>query len=322
MTHRFPRPGRRAALAGLALVTLGLAPASTSAAPAATPSPTTVSAAATPAPLPPIARDKPAAIVAGVAISGAAYADAVQQLRTQIAAAQSQQSGPPPTERQVRAGALNNLIDEAVIKLYAAKVHLAVTAAEVTKQYTTIQAQQHGPVAFKAQLQKYGFTEASFKKYLTTRLLFSKVARQVAPLPTTVEEVQARHILVKDKALADKLYAQLQRDPKRFTALAKQYSIDKGSGANGGELGFFPHGATAPSFEQAAFALKPGQISKPVQSQFGYHIIMLEARKQVPLAQAGPQIQRASAQQQQLAFTTWLAAQRTLDKVRILAVGV
>ncbi|HXS97106.1 MAG TPA: peptidylprolyl isomerase [Candidatus Limnocylindrales bacterium] len=109
------------------------------------------------------------------------------------------------------------------------------------------------------------------------------------------EQVHARHILIRfqgsqvpvkpgEKDLTDaEALAKAQDIEKQlkgggdFAAIATKESDDTGSAANGGDVGFFHHGQMVPSFEQAAFALKPGQISEPVKSQFGYHIIKLEA---------------------------------------------
>ena len=90
------------------------------------------------------------------------------------------------------------------------------------------------------------------------------------------ERVHARHILVSsDEALA-KVQAELKAG-KSFDVVAKEYSIDPGSAANGGDLGEFPRGMMVPEFEKAAFELKnPGEVSEPVKSQFGWHIIKLE----------------------------------------------
>ena len=100
----------------------------------------------------------------------------------------------------------------------------------------------------------------------------------------TPAETHARHILIKGKdadarAQAEKLLQEL-RNGADFEALARQYSADPGSAAKGGDLGFFPKGKMVPAFDAALDALdKPGSLSPVVESEFGLHIIRLEARK-------------------------------------------
>lgn len=92
-------------------------------------------------------------------------------------------------------------------------------------------------------------------------------------------EVRARHILVKTKEEADAIIKQLDGGAK-FEDIAKEKSSDPGSGAQGGDLGWFGAGQMVPEFEKAAFALQPGAYTKePVQSQFGWHIIKLEDKR-------------------------------------------
>jgi peptidyl-prolyl cis-trans isomerase C len=94
------------------------------------------------------------------------------------------------------------------------------------------------------------------------------------------EEIHARHILVETKEEADAIEAELKAGGD-FAAIAQEKSIDPGSGANGGDLGFFGKGMMVPEFETAAFAIaNPGDVSEPVQSQFGWHIIKLEEKRQ------------------------------------------
>lgn len=103
--------------------------------------------------------------------------------------------------------------------------------------------------------------------------------KQVAATPPATE-VRARHILVKTKEEADAILKDLDGG-KSFEDIAKEKSTDPGSGANGGDLGYFGQGQMVPEFEKAAFALEPGQYTKtPVQSQFGFHIIKLEDKRQ------------------------------------------
>jgi len=124
------------------------------------------------------------------------------------------------------------------------------------------------------------------------------------------EQVRARHILIrfqgsplplkpgqKDLTEAEAL-AKSQELLKRikggedFAAVATKESDDTGSAANGGDLNFFKRGQMVPSFEQAAFALEPGQISDPVKSQFGYHIIKVEAKESKSFDEMKPDLEK------------------------------
>lgn len=96
------------------------------------------------------------------------------------------------------------------------------------------------------------------------------------------DEVRARHILVDSEAKARDVLADLRKGAD-FATVAKAKSSD-GSARDGGDLGFFTRGDMVPEFSDAAFALKAGEVTKePVKSQFGYHIIKVEARRQQPL---------------------------------------
>ena len=145
------------------------------------------------------------------------------------------------------------------------------------------------------------------------------------------EAVRASHILIrtpdatdeaqkkKAKAEATAVLAELKKGGD-FAALAKQHSQDAGSAANGGDLGFVPRGQTVPVFEQAAFALKPGQLSGVVESPYGYHIIKVVAHRDartVPLQEVKPQVQEFLTQQQMQqkteAFVTKLKAKAKIE---------
>lgn len=103
---------------------------------------------------------------------------------------------------------------------------------------------------------------------------------QIKLIPPKVE-VSASHILVKTKAEAMDITEKLNRG-EDFAVLAKANSNDPGSKDRGGSLGYFAKGQMVPAFEKAAFALKKGEISAPVKSRFGYHIIKLEDRRTTP----------------------------------------
>ena len=95
-------------------------------------------------------------------------------------------------------------------------------------------------------------------------------------VPTT--QIKASHILVKTEDEANKVLARLQKGEK-FGDIAKAVSIDPGSAKNGGDLGYFSKGQMVPEFERAAANLNSGEISVPVKSQFGYHIIKVTDKK-------------------------------------------
>jgi len=89
----------------------------------------------------------------------------------------------------------------------------------------------------------------------------------------------AKHILVKTIEEANDLEKQLA-DGASFEDLAKEHSLDPGSGSRGGDLGCFPQGAMVPSFDKVAFSADIGAISEPVESQFGFHIIQVYKRNE------------------------------------------
>ena len=94
------------------------------------------------------------------------------------------------------------------------------------------------------------------------------------------EEIHAWHILVDAEAQAESIYQQLKKGAD-FAELAKEKSIDPSAKNNGGDLGFFGWGRMVPEFQDVAFKLKEGEISRPVKTMFGWHIIKLVERRQV-----------------------------------------
>ena len=148
----------------------------------------------------------------------------------------------------------------------------------------------------------------------------------------SVSQIKASHILVKTEAEAKKILERLKKG-EDFAELAKKYSIDTGSAKNGGDLGYFSPGQMVPEFEQAASKLKPGEISEPVKTKFGYHIIKVTDKKMGKPVEfekvKNVLLQRLSAEKQKEVFDTYVEGLKKSYKVEInkeavskLAVGV
>ena len=130
-----------------------------------------------------------------------------------------------------------------------------------------------------------------------------------------VKEVRAAHILVEDEAAAGALKAELDQGAD-FAALAAEHGTD-GTAAQGGELGWFVHEQMVPEFADAAFAMQPGEISGPVQSPFGWHLIKLEERRErsaPPLAEVRGQIVDALTQQAQTEVLTEMRGAAEIER--------
>ena len=128
-----------------------------------------------------------------------------------------------------------------------------------------------------------GLSKAQYNQLFETELLRLKLFDEItADVPTEEEQIWARHILVQDEETANSVIERLNNG-EDFATLAMELSQDTGSGAEGGDLGWFGKGRMVPEFEAAAFNLKVGEISKPIQSDFGWHIIQLLGRTTVPM---------------------------------------
>src|SRR5437763_1646677 len=130
------------------------------------------------------------------------------------------------------------------------------------------------------------------------------------PLLAQVEQIHARHILVRVKGSVapvkagekdlteDEALARVEQLRKQllsgadFAALAAKESDDAASAARGGELDVFGHGQMVPEFDRAVFALKVGEISEPVRTPFGYHLIRVDTKEARPLEELRPELER------------------------------
>jgi parvulin-like peptidyl-prolyl isomerase len=107
------------------------------------------------------------------------------------------------------------------------------------------------------------------------------------PIKAGQKDLTDAEALAKAQALRQKI-----QGGEDFAKLATQESDDAGSAAKGGDLGTFRHGQMVPSFEEAAFALKPGEVSQPVKTQFGYHVIKVESKDIKSFEDVRPELER------------------------------
>ena len=212
------------------------------------------------APISALAEDKPVATVDGRAITEADLAFADSEI--------GQDFGSLPLESKRRY--LVEFLIETNLFAAAAENEKLATGPEFDKRVAYMK-QRAARQAFFDSKVKGAVSEAAAKGFYDDQVKMMK----------TEDEVQARHILVGSEEQAKDIADKIAKGGD-FAALAKENSVDAGSKENGGMLGFFGKGQMVPQFEQAAFALEKGQVSKPVQSQFGWHIIKVEDKRQKP----------------------------------------
>ncbi len=137
-----------------------------------------------------------------------------------------------------------------------------------------------------AAVQSYYDQHKSEYEQVTASHILIRSKGSTVPLKPGEKDLTDEEALAKAKDLREKLVKGAD-----FATLAKAESDDTGSGANGGSLGTFGRGRMVAVFEQAAFSLPVGQISEPLKSQFGYHLIKVEERTSKGLAEVKPQIE-------------------------------
>jgi len=219
--------------------------------------------------------------------------------------------------------AMQFLVQRCEFNQKADDLDVKVTDADVDKQLQTIKAQYFGKGGrcdatcekkYQDQIEKQGLTEEQVREDVQASVvqnkLYTKVTDGITVSPSEIdayykknkqqyvqpESRDVRHILVKKKALADQLYQQL-RSGADFAALAKKYSQDPGSKTSGGKL-TISKGRQVPEFDKVAFALAVHELSKPVKTQYGWHVI--QALTPIKKATTTPLSQVRAAINQQL----------------------
>lgn len=188
---------------------------------------------------------------------------------------------------------LNTMITEELLQQELNKKSITVTDADVDKDIETLKASFPSESQFESALQQNGMTMDDLKEQTKTQIELKKLMGDKIKVTdeevkeiydqnkdsfATPEQVRASHILVETKEEAEKIEKEL-KEGADFAAIAKEKNQDA-TKDTGGDLNFFGRGEMDPAFEEAAFKLKKGEISGPVKTSFGYHIIKVTDHKE------------------------------------------
>ncbi len=194
------------------------------------------------------------------------------------------QQQPVDNAGQLPKTVLQIMIQQSLIDQAAASANIVVTDAEVNTELQNLIAGAGGADQWQQWLKNNDYTEDELRHNLHETLLTNRMRDHLtSDLNGPVAQVHARHILVATQQEANDLLVRL-RNGEDFAQLAQQYSLDKLTGVNGGDLGWFmQEELLEPELAKVAFQLKPGQIAGPVQTSLGYHIIQTLERADRPI---------------------------------------
>lgn len=209
-------------------------------------------------------------------------------------------------EPAMRENLIKGYVDTLLVEK-AAKEAGVVNTKEYKEKIELMKDQMLQQVYLDSQVKIY-VTEAKIKEE------YNKFKKEMS----SKKEYKASHILVEDEKTAKEIKAKLNKGVK-FADLAKEFSKDEGSKTKGGSLGYFGKGQLVPEFESAVMGLKKGQVSAPVKSQFGYHIILLEDVRNVKVPDLKTIRSQIEGKLRREAFEKVLTDLEKKNKVKFLA---
>lgn len=192
---------------------------------------------------------------------------------------QSQNPGQPDTA-DVDASLLNRLVFDSVLSFLAEKNKVTVSGADIEARLKEISDAQTGNESLDAILTRlYGWNTEQFKQKILVPFLQEEKLKEIVANDSAANEDARKR--------AEEVLADVQKGEKTFEALAQEFSEDS-SASVGGDVGYFGRGEMVKPFEDAAFALQPGETSGIVESEFGFHIIRVEEK--ISDAEKGEQV--------------------------------
>jgi parvulin-like peptidyl-prolyl isomerase len=235
-----------------------------------------------------------------------------------------------PEYENIKSTLVRSLVQQAQWEQAGAAMGLKVSEDEIDSQLASLKDQyfKGDDEKYQAELEKQGLTEEQLREQIGSKLLSDKIYAAVTKKATVTEaEIKAyyeknkaqyerpesrevRHILVKTKSLADKIYADLKGGAD-FAKLAKKYSEDTASKADGGKFEAFK-GKTVAPFDKFAFAAETGELSKPIKTEFGWHVIEVLEDVQEPSSQPLDEVSKTIKatllqEEQNKALQDWVA---------------
>ncbi len=248
------------------------------------------------------------AMVNGEEISTAAYQEELTRALYSVTA-QYGVDWNSPDNRSLLPSFQEQILDQVIYRILlrqlADREGVSASAEEVEAEIGSIRAQMEVDPSFvdwDSFLAENNLTEELVRTLVADDLLRQGLMENHGG-PRSAEHVWASHILVETEETGQEVLDKLAAG-EDFAALAAEYSTDPGSADQGGDLGWFPQGMMVPEFEEAAFALEPGETSGLVQSDFGFHIIQVHEKEEREMDAD------LYAQQQQQQFQAWYETQQ------------